>query len=204
MGQLIMVENLKLGILSFFDFVKYNIILLFLAGLFTYRTFFVGRLNYALLVLLISLFVIIICRLIYHYNKNPFITWLYRTLVLSGTALLFCAIGIQLLRIIYTFTTTFTEPTPAKILVRVGIVTTIFYFFALIFSFIYYLYVNELLAAIWSGSIERAIKTSSSAKLHMGWYRQRISTLIFLHILFWGGLLTIATLGIGFIAWLLR
>lgn len=199
-----MAQNLKLGLLSILYFIRYNIFLLFLTGLFAYRTFFVGRLNYALLVLLISLALIIVCRVIYRYSKNTLIKFFYRLLILVGTSLLISAIGIQTLRFVYTFATTFNEPTLPKILVRIGIVTANFYAFALIFAFIYYLYVHEMLAVIWNGSLNRVLRGSSPRDRHNNWRRERFSSLVFLYTLFWGGLASVITLGIGFIAWLLR
>lgn len=196
--------KIKTNFVSFLYFVRYNFFILFLIGFFTYRTFFVGRLNYALLVFLISLLVIIICRFIYKYSVKSIIGFFYRILVLVGISLLISAVIIQTIRFAYTFATTFTEPTLAKILVRIGIVTLNFYIFTLIFAFIYYLYAHEMLSIILDGSIKRLRRNSSYKPTFNNWRQERLSSLIFIYTFFWGGFATVFTLGVGFIAWLLR
>ncbi len=204
MNTLKVYQKLKISVLICFTFLRYNVLLLFLVGLFFYRTFLVGRLNYALLILLSSLFVIIICEVIYNYNRNVLIRYLYRVLIFTGISLLIVAVVIQLLRFAYIFTSTFTEVTLAKILVRVGILTANLYILGLIFTFVYYLYVHKMLAVVWNGSFYPILKSFPSGRSDTSWRRERIASLIFIYTLFWGGLATIITLGLGFIAWLLR
>lgn len=200
-----MTNNVKYGLLTVFYFIKYNFFLLLLICIFTYRTIFLNRLNYALLTFLLFLCLLIICQLIYRYCDNPRVRLLYRFLILLSFASLIMALCIQTLRFVYVFVPTLTEPSIPKILVRIGILTVTFYSFALVFAFIYHLYVHDMLSVIWNGSIERLLgRNSSTANHHDKWRQERFSSLLFINILFWGGLASASTLAIGFIAWLLR
>ncbi|MBN9393181.1 MAG: hypothetical protein J0I20_34425 [Chloroflexi bacterium] len=205
MDQVIVFKGIKYGFVTLFQFIKYNFVLLFLTGFFAYRTFFLDRLNYALLALLLCLFFLVVCQAIYNYCDRPRIRIIYRTaLVLSVTSLTM-ALCIQTLRFIYVFVPTLTEPTLSRILVRIGILTVTFYAYATIFAFIYYLYVHDMLSVIWNGSVKRLLRRNPSAAIRRDqWRRERFSSLLFINVLLWGGLASVLTLVVGFVAWLLR
>lgn len=59
-----------------------NTFFLFLTVFFAYRTFFEGRLNWALLVLLVAFSLMFVCRVIAQYSQQARVGWLYRGLVL--------------------------------------------------------------------------------------------------------------------------
>lgn len=183
-----------------------NLFLLFLCAFFAYRTFFEGRLNWALLVLLIALFLIIVCRVIFQYRQSATTNIIYRGLVLLSVGLLCLALCIQTLRFVLVFVPTMTEFTLPKILVRVGVTTANFWVFALLFSFLYYLYTHEMTKVIWYGSVDRILQSAFAPRRHDEhyWRRVRFSSLVLMHTIFWGGLLSFTTLTIGLIAWLLR
>jgi hypothetical protein len=186
-------------------FLSFNLILLITAGVFAYRTFVLDRFNWALLILVIALFLINICRAIARYNEAATITLIYRIFVLLSVALLITALCVQTIRFIYVFVPTMTDFTLPKILVRVGITTTIFYIYALIISFIYYLYANEMLSAVWYGSLDRFLKHSILRdKARQKWRQGRFASIAFIYTFFLGGFASVLTLGIGLIAWLLR
>lgn len=187
-----------------FSFLFHNLFLLFLIGFFAYRTFFLGRLNWALLVLLIALFLIIVCRAIAQYRRNLPTTLVYRTLVLLSIGLLLTAIFIQLNRLIFVFLPGLSEPTLPKILVRIGISTATLYVFALLVAFVYYMYAHDMTKLIWNGSINRLLDTTFSYKNRQHVDVVRSSNRLLIFILIWGGLASTVTLLIGLVAWLLR
>jgi hypothetical protein len=181
-----------------------NVFLLLVVGFFAYRTFFVGRLNWALLLFVIALFLIIICRAIAQYRESVTATAVYRSLVLLSAGLLLTAIFVQTNRFIYVFVPGLSEPTLAKILVRIGITTTTLYVYALIIAFIYYLYAHDMTKIIWSGKVNRFLDTTFSRKNRHTWEEVNFSNKILLYTLVGGAVLSAFTLGVGFIAWLLR
>jgi hypothetical protein len=205
MEQVSMFKGLKYGFLTLVQFIKYNFFLLLLTGIFAFRTFFLDRLNYAILALLLALCLLIVCQIVYNYIDRPKLRIVYRTALLLSTASLIMALCIQTLRFVYVFVPTLTEPSVSKIMVRVGIITVTFYVYAAVFAFIYYLYVHDMLSVIWNGSVERLLRRTPSANIRRDkWRQERFSSLLFVNVFFWGGLASIITLIAGFIAWLLR
>ena len=205
MEQVVVFKGIKDGFITVLQFIKYNFLLLLLTGVFAYRTFFLDRLNYALLALLLCLFFLVVCQAVYKYCDRPKLRIIYRSALILSVTSLTMALCIQTLRFIYVFVPTLTEPTLSKILVRVGIITVTFYEYATVFAFIYYLYVHDMLSIIWNGSVKRLLRRNPSAAIRRDqWRRERFSSLLFLNVLLWGGLVSVLTLVIGFIAWLLR
>lgn len=198
------VEKLKIGLLNTLYFIRYNVFLLLLTGFFAYRTFFVGNLNYALLILLIALLLIIVCQVLYKYVNNINVRVIYRVLILTSGMLLITSLCIQAMRFVDVFVPTLTEPTLAKILVRIGIVTVTLYVFGLFFTFVYYLYINDMLSLIWNGSLKRKLNPNSLKNLRSNWRKERFASIILVNLFIWGGFASITSLLIGFIAWLLR
>ncbi|HEX2916184.1 MAG TPA: hypothetical protein VH186_35820 [Chloroflexia bacterium] len=191
------------GLILFFIFIN-NFFLLALAGFFAYRTFIEGKLNWAVLVLLVSLLVFIACRVIFQYGEKATHHFFYRGLVLTGAGLFITAFVIQTWRFIEVFVPTMTEVTPAKILVRLGIATANFYVYALIFAFIYYLYAHNMTTVIWNGSVDRLLRNAFSPNERENWRRVHFSNLVLMRTFFWGGLASVVTLTVGLVAWLLR
>jgi hypothetical protein len=187
----------------FFFFVN-NILLLLIVGFFAYRTFFVNRLNWALMLFVIALFLIIICRAIAQYRESATATAIYRGLVLLSAGLLITAIFVQTNRFIYVFVPGLSEPTLAKILVRIGITMTTLWVYAIVIAFIYYLYAHEMTKIIWSGRVNRFLDTTFSRKNRHTWQEVNLSNKILLYTIVGGGILSIFTLIVGFVAWLLR
>lgn len=205
MEQISMLKGIKYSFITFFQFLKYNFFLLLLTGIFAFRTFFLDRLNYAILALLLALCLLIVCQVVYNYIDRPKFRIIYRfALLLSATSLIM-ALCIQTLRFVYVFVPTLTEPSISKILVRVGIVTVTFYVYAVVFAFIYYLYIHDMLSVIWNGSVERLLRRTPTASIRRDkWRQERFSSLLFVNVFFWGGLASVITLLVGFIAWVLR
>jgi hypothetical protein len=188
----------------YFYFLLDNLLLVFLIGFFTYRTFFVGRLNLALLVLLLSLFMIIGCRFVAQFRENATTTWLYRTMVVSSVGLMLAAICIQAVRFIYVFAPGLEEPTFSKIMVRMGIATATFYVFALVIAFLYYLYAHGMTRLIWNSYVDRLLQTTFSPNRRQNWRQIRFSNTILFNTFVWGGLASVVTLSVGLVSWWLR
>ena len=184
-----------------------NAFLLFLAAFFAYRTFFLGRLNYALLILLSALCLIIVCRVIAQYSQKATVGLIYRGLVLLSAGLLVLALGIQTLRFVFVFAPGLADdPTLPKILVRIGITTADSYVIALILAFVYYLHAHSMLREIWNGFASRHTWPAplSRPARYEEWRQIRFSNAVLIRTFFWGGLASIVTLTVGLVAWLLR
>lgn len=188
----------------YFYFLVDNFLLLFLVGFFTYRTFFLGRLNWALLVLLAALLMLVACRLIAQYREHASTTFLYRLMVLGSAGLLIAALCIQTTRFVFVFAPGLAEPTLSKILVRVGIATATFYVFALLLAFVYYLFAHDMTKIIWSGYMDRLLESTFSPNRRRNWRQVRFSNMVLVNTFAWGGLASVLTLMLGLIAWLLR
>lgn len=199
-----LIRGLSLAVRGSFYFVAYNLFLLLLIGFFTYRTFFVGRLNWALLVLLVALTLITICRVLSQYRISVTNTLLYRVVLLAGVGLLIGAACIQTFRFVYVFLPGLADPTVSEVLVRIGIATATFYGYAVVVAFVYYLYAHEMTKAIWNGSVDRVLESTFVQRKKRNWQQVQFSTMVLLRTVFWGGLASVVTLAVGFVAWLLR
>jgi len=177
-----------------------NLLLIGLTLFFFYRTFMVGRLNWALLVLLVALCGFIICRIL-SFGKGEVTKFAYRMFMLGSTGLFISAVFIQTIRFIFVFRPGLTDATIPKLLVRAGIVTLVLYIFALILTATYYLYAHNMLKRLWNPWLPGLLETVFAKR---NWQQLRGSTLILMNTLLWGGLATGLMLGIGFVAWLLR
>jgi hypothetical protein len=183
-----------------------NLFFVLLVAFFAYRTFFEGRLNWALLVLLVALSLMTICRIVAQYSQKVRVGFIYRTLVLLSAGLLAMALGIQTLRFVFVFAPGLVEPTMPKILVRIGVTTAIGYVFALLFAFVYYLRAHGMLWEIWNGFADRLARPSLASEVvrHQDWRHIRFSNMVLIRTFFWGGVASILTLAVGLVAWLLR
>ncbi len=184
---------------------SFNFLLLAAGGIFVYRSIIHGQVNRALFILVLSLFLINICRVIARYNEDATVGFFYRFLVLTSTGLLISALVVQTIRFIYVFLPTMTAFTLPKILVRVGITTIVLYIYSLVIAFIYYLYATDMLTTIRNGSLDRFLSQSILRSKGRNKWRQAIfASKAFLFIFFWGGLASIVTLILGLVAWLQR
>ncbi len=197
-------QNLK----NFGEFSLYflwdNFFVLGLIGFFIYWTFFNGRMNWALTVLLIAFALMVAARFLSRYRQNLIARSIYRTLVLFSAALPLTALCIQTVRFIFVFLPGLSEPTLPKILVRIGIGTTVIYAYSLVAALAYYLYTHDMFKIIWNGSPESILNSSFKPYQPQNWQRVRFSSLLMVKTIFWGGAVCILTLGVGLMAWLLR
>lgn len=189
---------------GFYYFFLSNFFLLLIVGFFAYRTFFLGILNWSLLLFVIALFLIIICRAIAQYRHNATATVIYRSFVLISAGLIITALFVQTNRFIYVFLPGLSEPTVSKILVRIGITTTMLYIYALVIAFIYYLYAHDMTRIIWGGKVDSLLDTTFHRKNRHTWQEVNLSNKILLYTLIGGGVLSAFTLLVGFMAWLVK
>ncbi|MEI6045540.1 MAG: hypothetical protein WCS37_14420 [Chloroflexota bacterium] len=199
-----LIRDFKNALQEIFYFVVDNSFLIFFIAFFTYWTFFAGKLNWAMLVLVVALFLMIIGRVVYHFREKATTTYLYRAIVLLSATLLITALCIQTLRFIFVFTPGLSEPTLPKILVRIGVATTNFYLFALLIAFVYYLYTHGMTKLIWNGSLDRLLKGTFTSNRHQNWRQIHFSNNLLIYTFFGGGVASVVTLSIGLVAWLLR
>ena len=187
-----------------FQFLISNFFLVFVIGLFVYRTFLVGNLNWALLLFVASLFVIIVCRTISYYRPAFTNTLGYWALVLLTLGLLVGAFATQTLRFVHVFSPGLAKLTLPVLLVRISVVTVTFYAYALLITLGCYLYVSQIFEALWDASPEKVSYTPLTAKERQHLKQVRFFAGIFIRTLVWGGTASIITVAVGFISWLLR
>jgi len=197
-------QNLKPLFGDIFQFLVSNFFLVFVISLFVYRTFLVGNLNWALLLFVASLSVIIICRAISYYRPAFTATFGYWSLVLLTMALLVGAFAVQTLRFVHVFSPGLNKLTLPVLLVRISVVTVTFYAFALLMTLSCYLYVSQVFEALWDASPEKVSYVPLTSKDRRHLKQVRFFAGIFIRTLVWGGAASVITVGIGFISWLLR
>jgi hypothetical protein len=182
-------------------FVWNNLLLLGLTFFFFYRTFLEGKLNWALLIFLMSLCGFIVCRVLTLGQGRANVV-AYRLIMLTSVTLLMIALFIQTMRFIFVFQPGLSsDPTLAKLLVRIGITSLVLYVFALVFAGAYYLHSHNMIKRLWNPWLPKLLDAVFAPQ---NWKQVRRSTLLFMRVLAWGGLATALLLGIGFVAWLLR
>lgn len=187
---------------EFFYFVLYNLPLLFLVGFFTYRTFFVGRLNWALLLFLVSLSLMIVCRVATYYYSGINHNILYKFAVGLSALLMIVALGVQTVRFIYVFSPGLASPTLPIILVRIAVVTTLLYVYALLVTGGFYLYYSGTIDLFWNAAPYHLPELPMLDKKRQHLRQVNLAARFFIRIVFFGGAASILTLFIGLAAWL--
>lgn len=187
-----------------FYFVFYNLPLLLLVGFFTYHTFLIGHLNWALVLALFSVSLMIICRVATYYYSGINHNLLYKLAVGLSGLLLIVALGVQTVRFFYVFLPGLAAPTLPIILVRIGIATAILYVYALFVTGGFYLYYSGMIDLFWNAAPYRLPELPLLDKKRQHLRQINISARFFIRTVFFGGAASIITLLIGFVAWLLN